>query len=81
MTQHAADLELLASTTARDRRCAAAFGKRMLEDAMNPITMVGQEFAPMVVEEWSDAAALCRQEQGADESHVVIAAARSGNWN
>ena len=36
--------------------------------------MINQEFARMVVEEWSDAAAMCRQEQGADESRVGIAA-------
>jgi hypothetical protein len=39
---------------------------------MNPITMIDQEFARMVVEDWSDAAAMCRQEQGADKSRSGI---------
>jgi len=41
---------------------------------MNPITMIDQEFARMVVEDWSDEVATCRQEQGADKSRSGIVA-------
>ena len=42
---------------------------------MNPLNMIDQEFTRVVVEQWSDEGAMCRQEQGADESRLGIAAA------
>jgi hypothetical protein len=42
---------------------------------MNPIAMINQEFARMVVEKWSDEGVVCRQKQEAVKSRVGVAAA------
>jgi len=42
---------------------------------MNPINALNQEFARMVVAEWSDEAAIRQEEQGVGESRVGIVAA------
>jgi hypothetical protein len=42
---------------------------------MNPINALNQEFARLVVAEWSDEAAIRQEEQGAGESRVGIVAA------